>query len=87
MQIWKSAYLFLFIWKYYSENFALLILRILELHARNLAKCLFTNIQKQWNNLKNRLIFKKNTKFTGEVKFFILRIKNEKLSGYYFRMN
>ena len=66
MQIWKSAYLFLFIWKYYSENFALLILRILELHARKLAKCSFTNIQKQWNNFKNRLIFKKNTKFTGE---------------------
>ena len=27
---------------------------------------MFTNIQKQQNTLKSRLIFKKNTKFTGE---------------------
>ena len=31
MQIWNSPYMFLFIWKQYPENFALLILRIPEL--------------------------------------------------------
>ena len=30
------------------------------------AKCLFTNIQKQYSTLKSSLIFKKNTNFTGE---------------------
>ena len=34
MQIWKSPRMFLFIWKYYPENFAFLTLRILELHTR-----------------------------------------------------
>ena len=30
------------------------------------AKCLFTNIQTQYNMLKISLLFKKNTNFTGE---------------------
>ena len=34
MQIWKSPYTFVFIQKQYSENFAFLILGILELFAR-----------------------------------------------------
>ena len=34
MQIWKSPYMFLLIQKYYPENFAFLILRILELFTR-----------------------------------------------------
>ena len=34
MQIWKSTYTFVFIQKDYSEKFALLILRILELYTR-----------------------------------------------------
>ena len=29
-------------------------------------KCFFTNIHKQWNKLKIRLIFTKNTNFTGK---------------------
>ena len=33
MQIWKSPHMFLFIYKYYLENFAFLILRILELYT------------------------------------------------------
>ena len=46
MQIWKSPYIFVFIWKQYPESFALLILRILELFA-------------SWfvDFLKSRLIF------------------------------
>ena len=34
MQIWKSPYVFLLIQKYYPENFAFLILKILELFTR-----------------------------------------------------
>ena len=34
MQIWKSPYMFVFIQKQYPENFAFLILRILELFTR-----------------------------------------------------
>ena len=34
MQIWKSPYVFVFLWKYYPENFAFLILGILELFTR-----------------------------------------------------
>ena len=39
MQIWKSPYMFVFIWKQYPENFAFLILRIIELFAREV--CIF----------------------------------------------
>ena len=38
MQIWKSPYMFLFIWKYHPENFAFLILRIFELYTRKVCK-------------------------------------------------
>ena len=34
MQIWKSPYMFAFIWKQYSGNFAFLILKTIELFAR-----------------------------------------------------
>ena len=38
MEIWKSPYMFVFIYKYYRENFAFLILVILELHTRKVCK-------------------------------------------------
>ena len=38
MQIWKSLYMFVFIQKQYRENFAFLILKILELFAREVCK-------------------------------------------------
>ena len=40
MQIWKFFYMFVFIWKQCPENFAFLILRILELFARKVCKFL-----------------------------------------------
>ena len=46
VQIWKSPYIFVFIKKQYRENFAFLLLRILELFAVK-----FINL------LKSRLIF------------------------------
>ena len=39
MQIWNSPYMLVFIWKQYPEYFAFLILRILELFAREV--CIF----------------------------------------------
>ena len=40
MQIWKSPYIFVFILQQYLENFAFLILGILELFAREVCKFL-----------------------------------------------
>ena len=40
MQIWKSPYMFVFRSKQYSENLAFLILKILELFAREVCKFL-----------------------------------------------
>ena len=40
MQIWKSPYMFVFFQKQYLENFAFLILRILELFSREVCKFL-----------------------------------------------
>ena len=38
MQTWKSPYMFVFIQKQYPEHFAFLILRIVELFAREVCK-------------------------------------------------
>ena len=38
MQIWKSPYMFVFISNQYPENFPFLILRIVELFAREVCK-------------------------------------------------
>ena len=38
MQIWKSPNVLVFIWKQYPENFAFLILRIIELFTREVDK-------------------------------------------------
>ena len=38
MQIWKLPYRFAFIWKQYPENFAFLILGILELYTRKVCE-------------------------------------------------
>ena len=40
MQVWKSPYMFGFMWKQYTESFAFLTLRILELLAREVGKFL-----------------------------------------------
>ena len=49
-------------------------------------KCLFRNIQKQWNMLKIGYFLRKlQTSWVNNLR--ILRIKNAKLSGYCFYMN
>ena len=40
MQIWKSPYIFVVIKKHYPENLAFLVLRIVELFAREVCRFL-----------------------------------------------
>ena len=47
MQIWKFANIFVFIWKYYVEDFTLKHLILFEYAHVRYVKSLFTNIQKQ----------------------------------------
>ena len=66
MQIWKSSYVFMFIWKKYPENFALLILRVFELFTHKVWEMLFCKDKDTIEMLKSSLLFKKNTNLTGE---------------------
>ena len=50
----------------YSENFAFLILRILELITRKVCLQTYRNIRIRLNMLRKKILFKKNTNFTGE---------------------
>ena len=58
--------MFLFIQKYYPENFAFLTLRIFELYTRKVCVMFVYKHTETIEYVKSRLIFKKNTKFTGE---------------------
>ena len=57
MQIWKSPCMFLFIWKCYPENFAFLILTILDLYTRKVCEMFVYKHTKITEYVK---------KFTGE---------------------
>ena len=66
MQIWKSANIFVFLWKQNVESLTLKYLLLYEIWHLGFVKSLFTNIQKQSNMLKISLLFKKTTNFTGQ---------------------
>ena len=53
MQIWKFPYLFVFIWKYYPENFVFLILGILELYSRKVCEMFVYKHTETIENVKN----------------------------------
>ena len=82
MQIWKSPHMFVFTEKQYPEKFAVLIPRVFELFTAKFTKCLFINIQKQRIRWKVVYFFKK-IQPSRENNSRILRIINEKFSGYY----
>ena len=65
MQIWNSANIIVFAWKWYVENFTLKNLLLFEIYAREICKK-FVYKQKQENILKISLLFKKFSKFTGK---------------------
>ena len=65
MQIWKSANIFVFIWKY-LEDLTLKHLLLFEIWPRKTRESLSTNIQKQQNMLKISLLFKKFINFTDK---------------------
>ena len=51
-------------------------------------KCLFTNIQKQWNVLKINSLFKKFANFTGKfANSIILKIRNGEFARQCFYIN
>ena len=61
MQIWKSANIFVFIWKEYVEDFTFEHLLLFEICAYDI------NSQTVYNNmLKISQLFKKFTNFTGK---------------------
>ena len=61
MQIWKSANIFVFIWKEYVEDFTFEHLLLFELCAHDI------NSQTVYNNmLKISQLFNKFTNFTGK---------------------
>ena len=86
MHICKSPYMFVFLKQYYLESLAFLIPRILELFNRKVRKMFVYIIPEQQNMLTRSLLFKKFTNFTSNNST-ILRIINEKFSGYYFYMS
>ena len=76
------------------------LLRLLSLHENNVlkvhyntflwhtrskyVKCLFANMQKQWNMLKISIIFLKNPNFARKNNSTFVRIKNAKFPKHYF---
>ena len=65
MQIWNSANIIVFAWKWYVENFTLKNLLLFEIYAREICKK-FVYKRKEENILKISLVFKKFSKFTGK---------------------
>ena len=66
MQIWKPPYMFVFKWNKYPENFAFLILRIVELYTGKVWEMFIYKYAETIEHAKINLLFKKNTNFTGE---------------------
>ena len=66
MQIQKSFFMMVFQWKYHPENFTFCILRILELFARKVCEMLVCKQTQTIEYVKNNLLSKKYTNFTGE---------------------
>ena len=65
MQIWKSANIFVFILKWYVEDFILKHLLLLETCARDLCDNFVYKYSETINMLKISLLFTKITNFTG----------------------
>ena len=53
MKIGKFPYMFVFIWKYYPENFVFLILGILELYTRKVCEMFVYKHTETIENVKN----------------------------------
>ena len=79
--------MFVFIYNYYPENFTVLILRVLELFTHKVCEIFVCKHTETIEHVKNRLLFKKEKQTLRENNSKILRIKNAKFSGHYFRIN
>ena len=58
--------MFVFIWKYYPENFAFLVLGILELYTRNICEIFVSKHTETTEYVKNQLTFAEKYKLTSE---------------------
>ena len=78
MQIWKSASIFVFIWKQCVEDLTFKHLLPFEICVREICEKLFANIQKQYNMLKISLLKKEIYKVHGQItrELLGLRMRN-----------
>ena len=86
MQIWKSPYMFVFMQKQCLENFAFLILRILELFAREACKsrlifniffCFWMFVNKSFTYLSRALISESKRCFNLKSSTYYFHIKTK----------
>ena len=85
MQIWKSANIFVFIWKYYFEGFILKHVLPFEICAHEICKKF---VYKHPKTIEFKISLLLRTLQTSRANNSrILRIKNSKHSGYCFHMN
>ena len=66
MQTWKFANIFVFIWKQYVEDLTLKHFLLFEICAHNICKKFVHRHSETTEYVKNYLLFKKFTNFTGK---------------------
>ena len=87
MQIWKSAYIFVFIWKWYAGDFTLKHLLLSEICARDMCEKFVYKHSETKKYVKKLAYFLRNSQTSQVNNLRILRIKNAIFSGYCFYMN
>ena len=87
MQIWKTANIFVFIWRQYVEYFILKHLVLFELCAREMYEKFVYKHSETIEYVKTLNAFLRNLQTLQANNSRILRIKNAKFSGYCFYMN
>ena len=84
MQIWKSSYIFFFIYKYCPENVAFLILRIFELYTRKVCKMFVYKHTETIEYIKKLANFLEKCKIYGWITRGFLGLRMENFQGVIF---
>ena len=87
MQIWKSANIFVLFWKQRVEDFTLKYLLLFKICSREVCENLAYKHSETIEYAKNQPTFLRNLLISRENNSKILRIENEKFSGYCFYIN
>ena len=66
IQIWKSAKIFIFIWKWYAQDFTLKRFLNFEISAREISEKFVYKYLETTEHVKNHPTLKKLTNFTGK---------------------